>query len=305
MNYNVWQAFSQIFELHLPAGHTDAIIASVSFQIAGHQTEGYQVATSVYEGPLDLLLELIERTELDITTLALAQVTDQYLEYLHALQDRDAAEVSAFLVIAARLLQIKSAALLPRQPIDHAAGEEEDPGEALARQLILYKRFKELAAYILQREEAKLQTHLRLAPPPKTASHIKLDLSGITMDDFMDAARSVFFNKGTLASLDTVVTMPRVTIREKIRSIIDQLRGVNKTTFRTMLGQNTPRVEIIVTFLAMLELIKRHMVAVEQSSLFGDIELAPLAEMDIAEDLALEFEDEHALEDEEQGYTII
>jgi len=80
----------------------------VSFQVAGHQTEGYQVATEVYEGPLDLLLELIERAELDITTLALAQVTDQYLAYLRALQERDAAEVSAFLVIAARLVQIKS-----------------------------------------------------------------------------------------------------------------------------------------------------------------------------------------------------
>lgn len=277
----------------------------MSFQVAGHQTEGYQVATEVYAGPLDLLLELIERAELDITTLALAQVTDQYLAYLRALQERDAAEVSAFLVIAARLVQIKSAALLPRPPIDHADTAEEDPGEALARMLILYKRFKELAGYLLQRESAGLQTHLRLAPPPKTASHIKLDLSGITLDDFTDAARGVFFNKGTLASLDTVVSMPRVTIREKIRSIINRLRDVQSTTFRTILGQNTPRVEIIVTFLAMLELIKRHMVAVEQSSLFGDIELAPLTEMNEAEDLALEFEDEHALEDEEQGYTII
>jgi len=277
----------------------------VSFQVAGHQTEGYQVATAVYEGPLDLLLELIERAELDITRLALAQVTDQYLEYLHMMQDRNAAEVSAFLVIAARLLQIKSAALLPRPPIDHAGIDEEDPAEALARQLILYKRFKELAGYLLLREEAKLQSHLRLAPPPKTATNIKLDLSGITLDDFMDAARSVFFNKSTLASLDTVVTMSRVTIRQKIRSILTMLHGVSTTTFRALLGKNTPRIEIIVTFLAMLELVKRHIVAAEQTALFGDIELAPLTEMDEAEGLPFEFDDEHPLEDEEQGFTIL
>ena len=139
----------------------------MSFQVASFQTEGYQISTEVYEGPLDLLLELIERAELDITQLALAQVTDQYLAYLHALQERNAAEVSAFLVIAARLLQIKSAALLPRPPAELATTDEEDPGEALARQLIVYKRFKELAVFLDNRVAAGLHTYLRVAPPPK------------------------------------------------------------------------------------------------------------------------------------------
>jgi len=271
----------------------------VSFQVAGHQTEGYQVATAVYEGPLDLLLELIERAELDITRLALAQVTDQYLEYLRVLQDHSAAEVSAFLVIAARLLQIKSAALLPRPPIDHLGSDEEDPAEALARQLILYKRFKELAGYLNQREAAGLQTHLRLAPPPVTATQVKLDLSGITLADFMDAARSVFFNKAALTSLDKVVAMPRVTIREKIQTILSHLRTLQNITFRSILGKSTPRVEIIVTFLAMLELVKRHIVSAEQSILFGDIELASLTDMNGVEELPFEFDEEHSLEDEE------
>ncbi len=88
----------------------------MSLHIAGHQTEGYRVSTPVYEGPLDLLLDLIERAELDITSLALAQVTDQYLAYLSQLQDRDADQVSAFLVIATRLVLIKSQKLLPRPP---------------------------------------------------------------------------------------------------------------------------------------------------------------------------------------------
>jgi segregation and condensation protein A len=162
----------------------------VSFQVAGHQTENYRISTPVYEGPLDLLLELIERTELDITTLALAQVTDQFLAYLKNLQDIGAAEVSAFLVIATRLLQIKSAALLPRPSIDAPPQDEEDPGEALARQLIIYKRFKELAGALLDRETRGLRTHLRVAPPVfKVEAH--LDLSGVTAHDLVIAARSI------------------------------------------------------------------------------------------------------------------
>src|SRR5512135_468158 len=106
-------------------------------------TTRYTVNTPVYQGPLDLLLQLIERAELDITRLALAQVTDQYLAHLRAMQDAPAEEVSAFLVIAAKLLQIKSEALLPRPPV-RVEGEE-DPGEALARQLIIYKRYREIA----------------------------------------------------------------------------------------------------------------------------------------------------------------
>ena len=86
------------------------------FNTANQQVSNYTIATPVYEGPLDLLLQLIERAELDITKLSLAMITDQYLEYIHKLTDLAADEVSAFLVIAAKLLQIKSEALLPRPP---------------------------------------------------------------------------------------------------------------------------------------------------------------------------------------------
>ncbi|HJS28904.1 MAG TPA: ScpA family protein, partial [Anaerolineales bacterium] len=101
--------------------------------------EGYKVSIPVYEGPLDLLLNLIEQAELDITRVALAQVTDQFLAYLQNLTIVSPEEISAFLVIAAKLVQIKSEALLPRPPA-RAEGEE-DPAEALARQLRIYKRF--------------------------------------------------------------------------------------------------------------------------------------------------------------------
>ena len=249
----------------------------MSFQVAGHQTEHYRIQTELYEGPLDLLLELIERAELDVTTLALAQVTDQYLEYLKNLEDHDAAEVSAFLVIATRLLQIKSAALLPRPALD-APIHEEDPGEALARQLIIYKRFKELASVITERETAHLHTYLRVAPPVvKIEAH--LDLSSLTLKDFVIAARSILLSQPDLPALSRVVTRQRITIRDKIGSIIAILRSFGRTTFRALVELKNDRLEMIITFLAMLELIKRRAVVAQQADLFGDIDIEAAEEL--------------------------
>lgn len=260
----------------------------MNLQVAAHQVEGYRVQTPVYEGPLDLLLQLIERAELNITTLALAQVTDQYLAHLRQVQEQDAAEVSGFLVIAARLLQIKSAALLPRQVVEQAAEAEEDDGEALARQLMIYKRFKELAAGLAQRQEASLRTHLRVAPPPVKVE-AKLDLSGVTVQDLVQAAREIFFSKPDLPALSRVVAMPRVTIREKIRAIIDSLRDLGKTSFRFFLKQRGDRLEVVVTFLAMLELIKRQVVSATQAEMFGEISVSATGEWNEEEDSQLEF----------------
>jgi len=259
----------------------------VSLQVAAHQVEGYRVNTPVYEGPLDLLLQLIERAELDITSLALAQVTDQYLVHLREMSEQNAAEVSGFLVIAARLLQIKSAALLPRIPLE-PAGEEEDPGEALAQQLITYKRFKELAASLSQREAEHLRTYLRIAPPPVKVE-AKLDLSGITLSDLIQSARLIFFSKPDLPALSRVVAMPRVTIREKISTIVNLLRQRGRTTFRSFLNSRGDRLEVVVTFLAMLELIKRKVVNASQANIFGEIELHSSGEWDEQEDAQLEF----------------
>lgn len=242
----------------------------MTLNIAEHQTEKYQVSTNVYEGPLDLLLQLIEHAELDITSLALAQVTDQYLEHIKALENRDPEEVSAFLVIAARLIQIKSAALLPKQEDTTLTDEEEDPGEALARQLILYKRFKEIAGGMREREKQNLRTYIRLAPLDIKVEPT-LDMNGITLDDLIKSARYALANKPSLTSLSKVVTMSRITIREKIFRILDVIKIKESSTFKEMLSE-TNRVEIVVTFLALLELIKRHIVEAEQDQLFGDIQ---------------------------------
>jgi segregation and condensation protein A len=257
-------------------------------QVASHQTEGYRITTEVYEGPLDLLLELIERAELDITRLALAQVTDQYLAYMRALQERNAAEVSAFLVIAARLVQIKSAALLPRPSIERKEDEEEDPGEALARQLILYKRFKELAAVLAERDAQGLRTYLRVSAPPHLEPRV--DLAGITLQDLVQLAREVLASNADLPALSQVVSAPRITIREKIRAILEIMRNNEGLTFQRLLSENYSRLEIVVTFLAMLELVKRHIVAAQQPGLFAEIELARLGDWDETQEDSIEFE---------------
>jgi segregation and condensation protein A len=263
----------------------------MNLQVAEHQTEGYRINTTLYEGPLDLLLDLIERAELDITKLALAQVTDQYLAYLHNLKDRNPAEVSAFLVIAARLVQIKSSALLPRPPqIDHS-DEEVDDGEALAQQLIQYRRFKQLAAWLSEQEAANMRTYLRLGTPiPKIDA--RLDMSEITLEDLALFAFQVFIGKADLPALSKVVSIPRVTIREKIHIILNILRHSGKASFRILAG-NQNRLEIVITFLAMLELIKRSVIDAQQTDLFGEINLLPIGDLgdDQEEQAELEFEE--------------
>jgi len=250
-----------------------------------HHTQSYSVAMPIFEGPLDLLLHLIERAELDITRLALAQVTDQYLAHLRSLEDRSPEEVSAFLVIAARLIQIKSEALLPRPPVRSEV--EEDLGEALARQLILYKRFKVVGDGLAARESASLRSYLRLAPPP----HVEgiLDLSGMGIDDLAAAARAIFSAPDNRPELRTVVAAPRITIREKIHLIAQQLRQKGLASFQNLLGSSQTRLDIVVTFLAMLELIKRHFIVVRQEQLFGDIELETSEGWDDSEEFELEF----------------
>jgi segregation and condensation protein A len=257
----------------------------MELNVAGHQTSGYNVAIPVYEGPLDLLLQLIEHAELDITAVSLAQVTEQYLGYIHQMQV-PAEEISAFLVVAAKLLQIKSEALLPRPPVRETG--EEDPGEALARQLRIYKRFKELSNWLDDRETRHLRTYLRVAPPPKVEG--RLDLSDVTLADLLAAAEGIFAEEAEKQALGTVISAPRVTIREKIAWIAERLGQNQHTTFSGLLGKKPTRLEIVVTFLALLELVKRYRVAARQDGLFTDIEIERVEEWGKDEELEIEFE---------------
>jgi len=243
--------------------------AKQSGDLGYHRETGIAVSTPVYEGPLDLLLQLIERAELDITRLALAQVTDQYLEHMHSIQHLEAEEVSAFLVIATKLIQIKSEALLPRPPIRESG--EEDPGEALARQLLAYKRYRDIAALLANRESAGMRTYLRLAPPPRIEGNV--DLSGFGLNDLVATAQAILYPPDNRPSLNIIVAPSRITIRDQIKTIVRLLKDHGQATFRAMLGGKRSRLEIVVTFIAMLELIKRNFVRAQQEKLFGEINI--------------------------------
>jgi segregation and condensation protein A len=247
----------------------------------------YTVQLPVFAGPLDLLLQLIERNELEITKVSLAQVTDQFLGYIKILEDLKIADIAEFLVIAAKLILIKSEALLPR-PVERAPGEE-DPGDELARQLLAYKRYKEVASLLHRREAAGLRTYLRLAPPPKVEAH--LDMSGVTPVDLLEAMRRALALQPEKPALGTVVAPPKVTIRDQIRLIARTLHdGCGRGSFQKMLAHAQTRMEIVVTFLAILELIKRRKIEARQEQRFGDIELLVVSDWREEELTELEFE---------------
>ena len=258
----------------------------MDLNIASHQSGAYTFTIPVYEGPLDLLLRLIEHAELDITAVALAMVTDQYLTHIRSMENARPDEISAFLVIAAKLLQIKSEALLPRPPARESS--EEDPAENLARQLRIYKRYKEIANMLEERDAQGMHTYLRLAPPPKIEG--RLDLSEITLSDLMDAARSTYLQEAEKQSLGTVISAPRVTIRQKIAYITSILNKSKNSSFKTLTSSASSRLEVVVTFLALLELIKRYRISAHQDALFGDIEIERSEEWDANEEFELEFE---------------
>ena len=247
---------------------------------------GYTVQLPVYEGPLDLLLNLIERAELDITTVSLALITDQYLAFIHGIDQARADDISAFLVIAAKLLQIKSEALLPRPP-QREPGEE-DIGQSLVDQLKLYKRYKEIAITLDERQQAGLRTFLRVAPPPKVEA--KLDLSNLTLEALLAAANSVYAKGQAKEPLASVIAAPKITIREKIDLISKTLKAISHASFRSLLGEKPTRLEIVVTFLALLELVKRYRVEARQESIFSEIQIDRLEDWKDDEQIELEFE---------------
>ena len=242
----------------------------------------YPVSLPAFEGPLDLLLHLIEREELDITEVSLVAVTDAYLHTIASLEEVEPGALADFLVIASRLLFLKSRTLLPRPaPLDE--DDEEDVGDALIRQLIEYRQFKDVASQLKDREEAGLRVYLRLAPLPDFER--RLDLSDVDIDKLQKAL------KRALARIPNDPPMPQVrayaiSVAEQIDNVRDLLNekrrfGNSATTtppsvpFELLLSSRPTRMEIIVTFLAVLELIKRREIGVVQDNTFGDIALLP------------------------------
>ncbi|MBN1640730.1 MAG: segregation/condensation protein A [Anaerolineae bacterium] len=235
----------------------------------------YRVELEVFAGPLDLLLQLIEQEQMDITEISLAKVTDQYLAYLRLVEERQPGELAQFVAIAARLLVIKSRALLP-QPPRTDADEEEDVGVDLVRQLREYRRFKQVAMTLRDRDEAGLHMYLRALPGARTTRiEPRLDLENTSLDDLIDALRSLLEDE-TVATDDALIVPYAVTISERIDHIGTVLRARGRVRFTELLRQGHSRLELIVTLLAILEMIRTKRVTAHQETLFGPIAIEAL-----------------------------
>jgi len=246
--------------------------------------ETYRVSLEVFEGPLDLLLRLIEQERLDITLISLALVTDQYLAYIAQLQEASAANLADFLAIAARLLVIKSRVLLPRP---EQAEEEKEPelGEELVDRLREYKRYKAAAAALRALEEAGHRVYPRVAPPPKVEP--RLQAGGASAADLLEAMKRALAAHPPLPGVDRVVSPIAVSLSECIQRVIEGLSRVRRMRFSTLMRQARSRLEVIVTFIAILELAKQQRVSVMQERLFGEIYIAlrqPPANMALSAD---------------------
>jgi len=244
-------------------------MSPMSLKFSASQVHSYQVQTAVFQGPLDLLLQLIENAELDITKLSLAKVTDQYLSYMKNMEEKEPEEVSAFMIIAAKLIQIKSEALLPRPPRREEG--EEDPGDALARQLLAYKRYKEIADLLANREKEGLHTFTRTSTEKFKRENI--DFGGVSVNDLLRIARQAMEKAHDAEAINTVVSTPEVTVEDKIQLFTRKLKRNGRLSFFEVLGDRYTKVDVIVSFLALLEVVKRSFIRVEQKELFDDIVL--------------------------------
>lgn len=233
----------------------------------------YVVKLPLFEGPLDLLLHLIQKNELDITVISLGLVADQFVTHLHGLAEVRAEVIADFLVVAAKLLLIKSRLLLPRSPTKEEE-DEEDPGEALARRLQQYKRFKQAAAQLKAVEELGQPCYLRVAPPPPMET--RLDLEGVSLNDLIAALRQLASLEPETQPANSLLIPRKITVREKIEWIEQLMATGLPVPFARVVGRHGTRIDIVVSLWAVLELIKRGRLRAQQPELFGEILLVEL-----------------------------
>lgn len=224
----------------------------------------HKIKIQQFEGPLDLLLQLIEARELDVSTVSLADVTEQYLSLLSEVSNRNPDELADFLVVAAKLLLIKSRILLPE-----LIGNEED-GSDLESQLKLFREYYE-ASKTIQRLIRKHRFTFSRERPAVAIERVFSPPSGMTSDTL----RRLFL--GVLEEIEPIVSLPRevaaraISLQEKIEQIRQTILERATVNFQLLLKTATSKVEVIVTFLALLELVKQRIVIVVQEELFEDI----------------------------------
>jgi segregation and condensation protein A len=230
----------------------------------------FELKLSVFQGPLDLLLDLIEREELDITAVSLAQVTDQYWAHLRSVEGQDAEALAEFIVVGARLLYIKSRALLPELRPREREGEKKDAGEALAQMLVEYKRFREAAGAFRDLEERGRRAYPRLGPPSKDLL-LPPGLKGVTLEGLLNIFEEAL-NRQPAEPEEGAIEREAVTVEEKMAAVMAAVAsGSGRVSFRALIETCTSRIEVIVVFLAVLELIKGGQLVARQRARFRDI----------------------------------
>lgn len=254
--------------------------------------DDYSVRLPEYEGPLDLLLQMIERAELDITRVSLAQVADQYLEFVSKPGIIELSALADYLVMAARLILIKSRSLLPQPEKEHAV-EVEDSAEALARQLREYKMFKQIATQLRERESRNIHAYPRRAPAPKPTVTRPTRIAGLTYKTLFNALKRSIESHPTLPA-GAVIEPLKISIHHRIARIRELTSLHERVHFTNLLEEATSRIEVIVTFLAILESLKRKLIFVDQDDMFGEIYISKRDEASANVPTLEELEDDFA-----------
>ena len=237
----------------------------------------YKIVLPIFEGPFDLLFHLIDKNEVDIYDIPIARITEQYLEYIQTMQQLDLDVASEFLVMAANLLSIKAKMLLPKLSKEENPNDDElglDPRDELVERLMEYRKFKMVAEHLKDREQ--VQGHIYTRPNDEEMyMHLfneENPLEGVSIFDLLESLRDVLNRVDEEVPTAREIPREEVSIREKIREVLRRMVfHPNGLAFRELFIKSTTRVEVVVTFLAVLELIKLRKVNIHQSRLFGEI----------------------------------
>ena len=230
-------------------------------------TTDYRIRFEGFEGPLDLLLYLIKKEQMSIYDISIARITEQYLSYIRAMEELDISIAGEFLVMAATLIHIKTKMLLPRDPFAEAAGEElEDPRQELVERLLEHQRYRNAAEFLHQRSVLEREVYTR---PISDEERSNMEVQAGVFD-LLTAFRDVLLRAQALVEIE--IARDEVTLAQKLTELQGLLDANESVNVRELFEQSRSRRELVITFLAILELVKELKVRIVQTGPFGDIE---------------------------------
>lgn len=233
---------------------------------------GYQVKLEVFEGPLDLLLHLISKAKINIEDISISEITAQYMDYLNQMQALDIDIASEFMVMAATLLHIKSCKLLPK-PAQQSEEQEPDPQQQLIQRLKEYKKYKDAGEWLRERYMVYSNMYSKL-PEEVVDTGEDIKFSNVTKQDIAQAMMDLLKRKNASQQAQPVVRNIKpetISLQDRIRQLTAVLVRRGKVLFSQLVSKKFSRLYIIVTFLALLEMINRGWIKVQQSRPFSDI----------------------------------